>query len=395
MMAPGVYDIPRVESRARVVVTTTTSTGAYRGAGRPEATAAIERAMDLFAAEIGRDPAEVRRRNLVAAGRVPVPHQRRRHLRQRRVRPGARPGARGRGTTPSCGPSRRPAASAATWCSSGSGSRCSSRSPAAARSPRTRRSRCTPTARSPCSPAPRRTGRATPRPGPCSPASTSASRSRRSRCGTATPISSRTGAARWDRAACRPAGVAVYQAAGELVELAKQRAADLLEADVDDLVVADGAVSVRGTDTGVTLAQLAEREQLRVDSTFDSGKPTFPFGAHLAVVEVDVESGKAVVDRIVTVDDAGSGAQPAARRGPAPRRHRPGHRAGPAGGGRLRRRRQPADGHLRRLRVPVGRRAAERSRCWTWPLPPRSTRWGSRGSARPARSAPPRRCRAR
>ena len=43
-MAPGVYDIPRVESRARVLATTTTSIGAYRGAGRPEATAAIERA---------------------------------------------------------------------------------------------------------------------------------------------------------------------------------------------------------------------------------------------------------------------------------------------------------------------------------------------------------------
>jgi aerobic carbon-monoxide dehydrogenase large subunit len=60
-----VYDIARVETRARVVATTTTSTGAYRGAGRPEATAAIERAMDLFAAEIGMDPVEVRRRNLI------------------------------------------------------------------------------------------------------------------------------------------------------------------------------------------------------------------------------------------------------------------------------------------------------------------------------------------
>jgi carbon-monoxide dehydrogenase large subunit len=100
-------------------------------------------------------------------------------------------------------------------------------------------------------------------------------------------------------------GVAVYQAAGELVELAKQRAADLLEASVDDLEVADGRVAVKGTDTGVTLADLAAKEQLKVESTFDSGAATFPFGAHVAVVEVDVESGKAVVDRIVTVDDAG------------------------------------------------------------------------------------------
>ena len=49
------------------MVTNTTPVGAYRGAGRPEATAAIERAMDLFAAEIGMDPAEVRRKNLLPA----------------------------------------------------------------------------------------------------------------------------------------------------------------------------------------------------------------------------------------------------------------------------------------------------------------------------------------
>ena len=67
MMAPGVYDIPKLELAFDSVVTNTTPVGAYRGAGRPEATAAIERAMDLFAAELGLDPAEVRRRNLLPA----------------------------------------------------------------------------------------------------------------------------------------------------------------------------------------------------------------------------------------------------------------------------------------------------------------------------------------
>jgi carbon-monoxide dehydrogenase large subunit len=64
-MACGAYAIPRVEARIRSVLTNTTPTGAYRGAGRPEAAAAIERAVDLFAAEIGLDPADVRRRNLL------------------------------------------------------------------------------------------------------------------------------------------------------------------------------------------------------------------------------------------------------------------------------------------------------------------------------------------
>ena len=65
MMATGVYAIEKAEFAARSWLTNTNPTVAYRGAGRPEATAAIERAIDLFAAEIEMDPAEVRRINLV------------------------------------------------------------------------------------------------------------------------------------------------------------------------------------------------------------------------------------------------------------------------------------------------------------------------------------------
>jgi carbon-monoxide dehydrogenase large subunit len=70
-MAPGVYDIERVESTTATVVTNTTVIDAYRGAGRPEATHAIERMIDLFAAEIGMDPIEVRRRNFIAPDKFP------------------------------------------------------------------------------------------------------------------------------------------------------------------------------------------------------------------------------------------------------------------------------------------------------------------------------------
>ena len=73
LMTTGPYDIPKAEAVAKVVVTNTTPIGAYRGAGRPEATAAIERAMDLFATEIGVDPAEVRRKNLLPP--FTEPHQ--------------------------------------------------------------------------------------------------------------------------------------------------------------------------------------------------------------------------------------------------------------------------------------------------------------------------------
>ncbi|MBV9660131.1 MAG: xanthine dehydrogenase family protein, partial [Acidimicrobiales bacterium] len=65
MMHPGTYRIPATSCRARSVITNTVPVVAYRGAGRPEAAAAIERAVDMFAREIGMDPADVRRRNFV------------------------------------------------------------------------------------------------------------------------------------------------------------------------------------------------------------------------------------------------------------------------------------------------------------------------------------------
>jgi carbon-monoxide dehydrogenase large subunit len=70
-MIPGCYRIPAVDLRADCAVTTTTPITAYRGAGRPEATALIERAADLLAAELGFDPVTVRRRNFVGADDFP------------------------------------------------------------------------------------------------------------------------------------------------------------------------------------------------------------------------------------------------------------------------------------------------------------------------------------
>ncbi len=71
MMASGVYDIADVEVAWRSVLTTTTPNTSYRGAGRPEAAACMERMVDLYAAEIGMDPAEVRRRNFVPPDAFP------------------------------------------------------------------------------------------------------------------------------------------------------------------------------------------------------------------------------------------------------------------------------------------------------------------------------------
>ena len=70
-MLPGVYRIPRLASRGRCVVTNTTPISTYRGAGRPEATLSIERAVDALAGELGMDPAELRRRNLIPGDAFP------------------------------------------------------------------------------------------------------------------------------------------------------------------------------------------------------------------------------------------------------------------------------------------------------------------------------------
>jgi aerobic carbon-monoxide dehydrogenase large subunit len=64
-MASGVYAIPRIEVTSRSIVTNTTPISAFRGAGRPEATQTIERGIDMLAAVVGVDPVEIRRRNFI------------------------------------------------------------------------------------------------------------------------------------------------------------------------------------------------------------------------------------------------------------------------------------------------------------------------------------------
>src|SRR5215467_11288299 len=71
LMASGPYRIARIDFHAVAVVTTTTPVGAYRGAGRPEATWLLERALDMLAAELGIDPAQIRRRNFIPPGAFP------------------------------------------------------------------------------------------------------------------------------------------------------------------------------------------------------------------------------------------------------------------------------------------------------------------------------------
>ena len=75
LMANGTYDIPAIRTTLTEVFTNKTPTDAYRGAGRPEATYFLERAMDMLAQELKLDPAEVRRRNFIHKDKFPYATQ--------------------------------------------------------------------------------------------------------------------------------------------------------------------------------------------------------------------------------------------------------------------------------------------------------------------------------
>jgi len=110
-------------------------------------------------------------------------------------------------------------------------------------------------------------------------------------------------------------GVAGRMAADEVVEVAKGLAADYLEASAADMVldVGRGSFHVAGTsEPSLSWADLASRAaaearlvELKVSQEFGA-PPSFPFGIHLAVVEVDTETGKVELVRHVAVDDAGT-----------------------------------------------------------------------------------------
>ena len=132
-MLSGAYTIPAIHCQVIGVYTNTGMVDAYRGAGRPEATYVIERAVDLVARELGARSGGGAAAQLHPAGRLPLRpgHPGRAQLRQRRLRAGARPRARDRRLRRL--PRRAGAARARRGATSGSASRPTSRSAASRR----------------------------------------------------------------------------------------------------------------------------------------------------------------------------------------------------------------------------------------------------------------------
>jgi carbon-monoxide dehydrogenase large subunit len=312
LMTPGPYAFPRAESAGVSVLTNTTPIGAYRGAGRPEATAAVERAMDLFAAQIGMDPAQVRRKNLLPA--FTEPHETAfgavydsgdyqaaldkvlttagyAGLREEQAK------RRAAGETVQLG------VGVACYVEiTGGGDEAG---------------------------APHENGTVEVHPDGTATILTGTSPHGQGHETVWAMLASEelgipidkitvkwgdtdlipegggTGGSR----SLQQGGAAVRQASLELVDVARQRAADRLEVSAGDLVfdVAHGQFEVAGDpDVAVPLASLADTERLFVRSVFSAPGPTFPFGAHVAVVEVDTATGKASLSRLIAVDDAGT-----------------------------------------------------------------------------------------
>ena len=88
--------------------------------------------------------------------------------------------------------------------------------------------------------------------------------------------------------------------------------AEMLEASADDLRLQDGAFHVVGVpESAITLSEVAahaetQGESIRYEEMFIPGVQTFPYGAYLAVVEVNLETGVVAVRKVVTVDDCGN-----------------------------------------------------------------------------------------
>ncbi len=117
-------------------------------------------------------------------------------------------------------------------------------------------------------------------------------------------------------------GVAVVQACEKVKENAKQVAAHLLEASPDDIEFSRGEFRVRGTGASRTIQEIALatfaahnlpdgfEPRLDADATFDPDNFSFPHGTHLCAVEVDTETGATKIRSYVAVDDVGSVVNP-------------------------------------------------------------------------------------
>jgi carbon-monoxide dehydrogenase large subunit len=310
-MTTGVYSLVRARATARATFSATTPVSAYRGSGRPEATGAIERAVDVFARTIGIDPVDLRRRNLLAPDAFPyttpvgtvydtgdyrraldelvrvADYDQLRREQQRRRDDGDR---------------RRLGIGVAVYVESTAAGPAMEFGTVAVQGDRRR--------------VVVRTGSSPHGQGHATTWSMIAGELLGVAMDDVDVVSGDTdqvpmGLGTYASRSVQLAGSAIKRACDALVNGAIPVAASLLEADAADVVLdtARGVFHVVGTPARVVdwwaVAGQGNGSVMSETAMF-TGAMTFPFGAHLAVVEVDDETGETRLLQLVAVDDAGT-----------------------------------------------------------------------------------------
>jgi carbon-monoxide dehydrogenase large subunit len=317
-MGQGVYRIPKVEINARSAVTNTTPTDAYRGAGRPEAAALLERVVNMAAAELGRDPVDLRKQNFLRpdefplttvtgasydvgeyakaldeASRVAGYDQLRREQAQRRER----------------GDTKQLGVGVSVYVEVTAGGLFQEFGAVEVHTDGT----VTATV-----------GTSAHGQGHETAFKMIVAELLGVPMDAVRVVQSDTalvprGMGTMGSRSLQIAGSALHKTSELVVEKGKRLAAHLLEADVADVVLHDnGRLGVAGVPaTALSWAELALAagdsakrppdldEGLRAELDFNQGEATYPFGAHIAVVEVDTETGRVELLRHVAVDDCG------------------------------------------------------------------------------------------
>jgi carbon-monoxide dehydrogenase large subunit len=320
-MAQGVYRIPKLGYDAAVALTNTTPVGAFRGAGRPEASALLERMVDMAALELHLDPVEIRRMNFLRPEEFPVTTvvgtvydsgEYERSL-DEVLRISDYAGLRAeQARRRDAGDRRVLGVGLASYVEITAGGGASEWGSVTVHPDGTATAAVGTSAHG--------QGHAT-----------SFAMLVSDRLGipmesikfvqSDTAVVPRGGGTGGSRS-LQLGGSAVYAAAAKVLERAKALAAELLEASEDDIEVADsGGLGVAGVpDRTVGWARLAELseergEPLAADLDVDQGGATYPFGSHVAVVEVDLDTGFVTPLRHFAVDDCGRVLNPLIVRG--------------------------------------------------------------------------------
>ncbi|MFZ9040746.1 MAG: xanthine dehydrogenase family protein molybdopterin-binding subunit [Ilumatobacteraceae bacterium] len=319
MMSVGVYEIPNVRFDAKTVLTNNTPIGAYRGAGRPEATQLIERVLDVAADLIGMDPAEIRRVNFMQPDTFPrttitganydsgeyekaLDAVLEASSYQDLLRQQAERRASGSSKQLGIGVSAYVEVTAPVGLHIEFGA-CEINEDGSATV---------------------FAGTSVHGQGHATAFAMLASDVLGIPMDKITLVNSDTarvprGAGTLGSRSLQTAGSAIHLASNGVLERAKQIAAHLLEASADDIVVGDGGLQVAGVPANsVSWVELAAASNdasklpagmdagpLRHELDFDGQDSTFPFGAHVSLVEVDTDTGQVKMLRHYAVDDCG------------------------------------------------------------------------------------------